>query len=228
MRPDVSIEKTLEATDAAIELWIGRRLAAGEFEDESSARSAFWRTMRVRKDGGRHPRERCEAMDLTTAVAALTKAAEGRGEALVLAGGFAYGVHAEPRATVDIDLMILESACGDRIEAAMRDVFDSVYVNRETMEYSRVRVRRYLGITGTKETIVDLLEPLDSRFSRRIAERALPIDFKSARLQVVSREDLYLLKAVSEREQDRLDAKRLAEAPDFDWSYVGEMERILP
>jgi predicted nucleotidyltransferase len=227
MRPEAAFEKTLEVAEAARELWIGSRLASGEFEDEQSARRAFSRQMRSRKDCAPGGRVQDESMDLVMAVTALAKAARDRGETLLLAGGFAYGVHVEPRATVDIDLIIFGAGSADSIEAAMRDVFDSVYVNQRTMDYSRVRVRRYLGITAAEETVVDALEPLDSGFSRHIAERAMPIDFKGVRLHVVSREDLYLLKSASEREQDRLDARRLSETPAFDWDYVREMENQL-
>jgi predicted nucleotidyltransferase len=227
MRPEAAIEKTLEATEAAVELWIGSRLAAGEFEDEDGARSAFWRQMRAKKDHVPEGREAHEAMDLITAVTALAAAAARRGETLLLAGGFAYGVHAEPRATIDIDLFVVDAAAAGVIEAAMRDVFDSIYVNRETMTYSRVRVRRYLGITGTEETIVDLLEPPDAEFAAHVSRRAVPVDFKGERLRVVSREDLYLLKSASERDQDRLDAERLSRAPGFDWDYVRETENSL-
>ncbi|MFO7782029.1 MAG: hypothetical protein R6W94_10430 [Spirochaetia bacterium] len=227
MRPEAALEKTLEVAEAARELWIGSRLASGEFEDEKSARGAFTRQMRAMKDRAPGSRLQDQPMNLVTAVTALAKAAGARGETLLLAGGFAYGVHVEPRATVVIDLIIVGAGSADSIEAAMRDVFDSVYVNQRTMDYSRVRVRRYLGITAAEETVVDALEPLNSAFARHIAERAMPIDFKGVRLHVVSREDLYLLKAASEREQDRLDARRLSETPAFDWDYVREMETKL-
>lgn len=74
------------ATEAAVELWIGSRLAAGEFEDEDGARSAFWRRMRARKDHVPEGREAHQAMDLITAVTALAAAAARRGETLLLAG----------------------------------------------------------------------------------------------------------------------------------------------
>ncbi|MFP4375029.1 MAG: nucleotidyl transferase AbiEii/AbiGii toxin family protein [Spirochaetaceae bacterium] len=227
MSADAAFEKTLEVAEAARELWIGRRLASGEFENEKSARSAFSRQMRAMKDRAAGDRLQDETMDLVTAVTALAKAARERGETLLLAGGFAYGVHVEPRATVDIDLIIGGAGSADSIEAAMRAVFDSVYVNQRTMDYTRVRVRRYLGITAAEETVIDALEPVSSAFSRHIAERAMPIDFKGVRLEVVSREDLYLLKSASAREQDRLDAVRLSETPVFDWDYVNDMEQLL-
>lgn len=223
----MAIEKTLQVTEAAVELWIGSRIASGEFEDEESARSEFWRHVRAKKDHAPEDREADEAMDLITAVTALAEAVAERGKTLLLAGGFAYGVHAEPRATVDIDLIVVDDAGADVIEAAMRDVFDSVYVNQETMTYRRVRVRRYLGIAGTEETIVDLLEPLDAELATHLSRRAVPVDFKGERLEVVSREDLYVLKSASERRQDRLDAERLCQAPAFDWDYVREMENQL-
>lgn len=166
-------------------------------------------------------------MDLITALTELARATRNHADELVLAGGFAYGVHAEPRATVDIDVVVVGERDADALEAAMRDVFDSVYVNRETMEYSRVRVRRYLGITGSEETVVDAIVPREERFALRMRERAERIEFHGAPMFVISREDLYLLKAGSAREQDGLDARRLAEAPDFDWNYVNDMEQLL-
>jgi hypothetical protein len=227
MRPEAAFEKTLEVAEAARELWIGSRLASGEFEDEKTARCAFSRQMRARKDRAPGGRLQDETMDLVMALTALTKAARERGETPLLAGGFAYGVHVEPRATVDIDLIIVAAAVADSIEAAMRDVFDSVYVNQRTLDYRRVRVRRYLGITAGEETVVDLLEPVNAAFSSHMAERAMPIDFKGVRLAVISREDLYLLKSASEREQDRLDARRLSQSSKFDWNYVNDMEQLL-
>jgi hypothetical protein len=44
--PSAALEKTGEATETSMELWVGRKIACGDHDDIERARSAFWREMR--------------------------------------------------------------------------------------------------------------------------------------------------------------------------------------
>jgi hypothetical protein len=74
-----------------------------------------------------------------------------------LAGGFAFALYCEPRATYDIDLMI--SGELSSIEAAVRTRFSSVYRNTESMSYPLVDVHRLLLIDAEQEFVLDILRP---------------------------------------------------------------------
>ncbi len=129
-----------------------------------------------------------------------------------LAGGFALAVYCEPRATYDMDLVVLSSI--GAAEHALREQFGSVYRNLEVMPYRLVRVHRFLLIEDDKEFVLDLLEPCSLEFAEIARESRRSIAFHERRLSVIGPEVLWLLKKASSRPQDEVDAAMLEERLD--------------
>ena len=124
-----------------------------------------------------------------------------------LAGGFAFSLYCRPRATVDIDIVLIGEL--DTIEEALRGAFSSVYRNLETMRYPLVNVHRFLLVESEDETILDVLSPSDETFARFVEEGMRQIDFADTRIPVVAPEVLYALKKSSSRDRDKADVTEL-------------------
>lgn len=124
-----------------------------------------------------------------------------------LAGGFALGVYCEPRATIDIDIVVV----GDLhiVEEVLRGAFSTVYRNLNTMTFPLVRVHRFLLIEGEQEQVLDLLEPIETEFAAEVRSRARRIDFMGTAVPLLAPELLFILKRRSSRTQDQLDADSL-------------------
>ncbi|MBK9945987.1 MAG: hypothetical protein IPP12_02205 [Nitrospira sp.] len=61
-----------------------------------------------------------------------------RGIQYALAGGWAYSALVEPRATTDIDiLLLLEQPSRDRLQSLLSSLFDSTIVHPAAMVFSR-------------------------------------------------------------------------------------------
>jgi hypothetical protein len=124
-----------------------------------------------------------------------------------LAGGFAFSLYCRPRATVDIDIVLIGSL--ETIEDALREAFPSVYRNLETMRYPLVDVHRFLLVESEDETVLDVLSPSDEAFARVVVEGLRQIDFAGTRIPVVAPEVLYALKKSSSRDRDKADVTEL-------------------
>jgi hypothetical protein len=124
-----------------------------------------------------------------------------------LAGGFAFSLYCRPRATVDIDIVLVGDLA--MIEDALRDAFSSVYRNVEMMRYPLVDVHRFLLIESEDETILDVLQPRDESFAKFVAAGVRQIDFEDTRFPVVAPEVLYALKKSSSRDRDKADVAEL-------------------
>ena len=82
---------------------------------------------------------------------------DGKGISIALAGGFAYSLYCGPRATVDLDFVVLTDKDLDDFEGMLKRDFPSVYRNIETIRYPLVTINRFLLIEEDEETVLDLL-----------------------------------------------------------------------
>jgi len=129
----------------------------------------------------------------------------------LIVGGYAYGVHAEPRATKDLDIFI---GCD---EANSKAVFRAL--SEFGAPLSGLNPADFMdGSTfqiGQPPARIDLLQRIDGigfqeAWNNRIAgllEGDIPV-------MVISRKDLIQNKLASGREQDVLDVKKLRAAED--------------
>jgi hypothetical protein len=125
----------------------------------------------------------------------------------LIVGGYAFGVHAEPRATKDLDIFISPDA--ENSEAVFRALAQygaplQGLNPRDFMDGSAFQI-------GQPPARIDLLQQIDGvtfdeAWSHRV-EGMIDGEILSA---VISRDDLIRNKLASGREQDLLDVKKLS------------------
>ncbi len=146
-----------------------------------------------------------------------------RGFEYALAGGWAFSALVEPRATTDIDLLILiEQPSREGIQSLLAPLFDSTVVHPVPMVFRGISIWRIVGIRGHQEVIVDLLLA-DSEYLRTALARRQTIQFDLLQVPILAIEDLILLKTVAGRLQDQADLEKIHARRDelhVDWGYV--------
>lgn len=141
----------------------------------------------------------------------LLSAFNKHGVKYLVVGGYAFGVHAEPRATKDLELFIRS----DELNAA------AVY--RALTQYGApldgLSPRDFIdGSTfqiGQPPARVDILQSIDGlTFDEAWQNRIEGLIDEEVNVNVISRNDLIRNKLASGREQDLLDAKKLRAAAE--------------
>ena len=146
-----------------------------------------------------------------------------------LAGGLAYSALVAPRATMDVDVLILMP---DRPPAALFDGLRSALgvlaPHPEPMAFKRATIWRVIGGEGEREVILDLILA-ESEFHRTALGRKRIVEFAGLSLPIVAPEDLVLLKALADRPQDRVDIHGIITAygAELDYEYVKKWAKQL-
>ena len=147
-----------------------------------------------------------------------------------LAGGWAYSALVEPRATTDIDLLILlDPPSCEQVQALVSSLFDSTIIHPAPMVFQGISIWRIVGIRSEQEVIVDLLLA-DSVYLRTALERRHTVAVGALQVPMLSIEDLIILKMVAGRLQDRADLEKIrARQADLrvDWTYVERWKTML-
>jgi hypothetical protein len=159
---------------------------------------------------------------LTESLGRVAEALERAKIDYALAGGLAFSALVQPRATVDIDLLsIAGQAPRDAILEALSPLFEGLMPHAEPMTVAGASIWRVVGIEGKRELIIDFVMS-DSDFYRDALRRKLVITFHEHRLPIVTVEDLYLLKRLADRPQDRVDVEAIEQrfGHSLDWTYV--------
>jgi predicted nucleotidyltransferase len=128
------------------------------------------------------------------------------GVRFVLVGGYAVGIHARPRATKDLDVLV--SGEGDNLKrvANALTVFGApahVVAAAQSMGPTEIV---YLGAPPLR---IDILRCADGVDTERVIERAGFVDLGDLRVPVISIEDLILNKRAAARPQDLADVALL-------------------
>ena len=146
-----------------------------------------------------------------------------RGLNYALAGGWAYSALVEPRATTDIDLlMLIEQPSREGIHSLLSPQFDSTVVHPAPMVFQGISIWRCVGIRGDQEVVVDLLLA-DSAYLRTALTRRRMVAFGSLEVPILTLEDLILLKTLAGRLQDQADLEKIRARQvelHVDWAYV--------
>lgn len=136
----------------------------------------------------------------------LVIALESRKIDYALCGGVALAIHGAPRATQDIDLLLLRKDI-DRLREAARAC--GFALESLPMDFaSGVAIQRFTKVIDGQPFMLDVLlvPPLESIWAgRQIAE------FEGGTVRVVSKEGLISLKLAAGRPQDIADIQRLGE-----------------
>jgi hypothetical protein len=146
-------------------------------------------------------------VDFFQELRAIVEALEARKIEYAICGGVALAIHGAPRATQDIDLLLLREDI-DRLREAARACgfgFESL-----PMDFaSGVSVQRFTKLVDGQPFMLDVLfvtKSLENVWdSRQIAE------FEGGVIRVVSKEGLVSLKLAAGRPQDLVDIQRLEE-----------------
>lgn len=153
----------------------------------------------------------------------LAEILENLGIPFCVAGGWAVGMWAAPRATEDIDLLVLlEAGDRERVAVALERGMRLLQSHDAPFPLGIVSVWRNVVFLegGTEPVVLDFIlanhPVLEGMLPRRVR-----IPFRGFPLPVISLEDLILLKLLSARPQDRLDVEALiASGHPLDRSYL--------
>ena len=123
----------------------------------------------------------------------------------LVVGGYAFGVHAEPRATKDLDIFVRS------------DEENSNAVFRALAQYGGLTPSDFMDGTtfqiGQPPARIDILQHIDGvTFDEAWENRIKGIIDGQVQAAVISRDDLIRNKLASGREQDILDVKKLRTA----------------
>lgn len=128
-----------------------------------------------------------------------------------ICGGWAMAIHGLPRATVDIDLLVLTEDLEKVWKAAQNLGYD---VEGLPLHFHDgvIEIRRISKIDKESKRLFTLDFLLVTEGLKEIWENRQLIEWEDGKTWVVSREGLIKLKTISGREQDLLDIKKLSEA----------------
>ena len=128
-------------------------------------------------------------------------------------GGWAMAIHGVPRATIDIDLLILTENLEEVWEIAQNFGYDVEGLPLHFHD-GAIEIRRISKIDKQSKRLFTLDFLLVTEQLKEIWENRELIEWEDGETWTVSREGLILLKTISGREQDLLDIKKLREVED--------------
>ena len=127
----------------------------------------------------------------------------------MVVGGIAVGIWAAPRATVDLDFVIGldEQQLPLFIETAQKAGL--VLFDPKPMQFKKMKLLR-MFLQG-KEAQLLMLDFIltDDDYKRESLQRAIALPLEGQEIKVASPEDVILLKLLSGRGQDRVDAENI-------------------
>jgi hypothetical protein len=126
-----------------------------------------------------------------------------------LLGGYAVGVHAKPRATKDLDLLVSgERGNLEKVAAALSAFGAPAGVVAAAREMTPTQIV-YLGVPPVR---IDLLRQADGIDTEQAIERAILVQLRDLTVPVIARDDLIANKRASGRPQDLADVAMLERA----------------
>jgi len=139
----------------------------------------------------------------------------------MLVGGLAVGIWAEPRATVDIDFLV--SIRINDVEDLKQRLTESnrfVFIHDKPMVFGKVSFLR-ATLKSNPDVSVDFLF-VDDVFKNEALKHKKAIQLTDFSVNIATPEDLIILKLLSGREQDRLDARKILDIQreNLDWVYL--------
>ncbi len=139
-----------------------------------------------------------------------------------IGGGIAFSVLVEPRATVDIDVIIyLKKSDFAKIKKTLNIEFDNLIFHENLMEFKNIKIWRIIRLEEDKVFIIDFVIVKKSFFNDLI-KRKKEIEFEEVLVPFIDIEDLYILKKMSERKTDINDLEKIENKYKkmLDWTYI--------
>jgi len=146
----------------------------------------------------------------------------------MLVGGLAVGIWAEPRATVDIDFLV---AIGlDDFNTLKHKLIESsrfVFIHDKPMIFGKISFLR-ATLKSNADVSVDFLFA-DDDFKKEALRRKETVNIDDFSINISAPEDLIILKLLSGREQDKLDAQKILEIQKehLDREYIQKWSKRL-
>lgn len=130
-----------------------------------------------------------------------------------ICGGWAMAIHGLPRATIDIDLLVLSESLGEVWKVAQNLDYD---VEGLPLHFHDgiIEIRRISKIDKETKRLFTIDFLLVTEALKEVWEKRVLIEWEDGKTWTVSREGLIRLKIISGREQDLLDVKKLKEVDD--------------
>ncbi|MCC6140640.1 MAG: hypothetical protein IT389_08495 [Nitrospira sp.] len=158
---------------------------------------------------------------LVRSLATLISEFNRRAVQYALAGGWAFSALVEPRATTDIELlMLVEQPSREGLQSLFSSLFDPTVVHPAPMVFQGVSIWRCVGIAGGQEVVVDILLA-NSAYLRTALARRRTVAFGTLQVPILTIEDLVVLKTIAGRLQDRADLEKI-------WARQGELNLDVP
>lgn len=168
--------------------------------------------------------------DLIDTLAELLAELDRRNVFYALAGGWAFSALVEPRATTDIDLLVLlDSPSQQSIQSLVSPIFTSIIVHPKPMKLNGVSIWRCTGLHNTQEIVVDFLLA-DSDLLKSALARRRQISLGGQQVATLALEDLMLMKMIAGRLQDLADLEKIEVNKahlQIDWSYLEQWRTRL-
>jgi predicted nucleotidyltransferase len=146
----------------------------------------------------------------------------------MLVGGLAVGIWGEPRATVDIDFLISTKLDDfDFLKQRLTESGRFVFIHDKPTIFGKISFLR-ATLKSNKNISVDFLFA-DDDFKNEALERKETVQITGFSVNISTPEDLIILKLLSSREQDKLDAQKVLEIQKeyLDWAYLQKWSERL-
>ncbi len=149
-----------------------------------------------------------------------------------LVGGLALGMIARPRATEDIDLLVLlREDQRERIDDILGKNFKVIHRHNDVMVLGKTKIlRTLLQDPHLKEgiIIVDVLFAENVIYQNAV-KNSINVTVCSTQIPVAKAEDLILIKMISNRDQDKIDIQTIHEEnpDDIDEKYIDTWKEFV-
>jgi|SRR6266404_8886819 len=140
-----------------------------------------------------------------------TNALHQAGIDYAVCGGWAMAIHGLPRATIDIDLLILSDDLPKVWAIAQGQGYD---VEGSPLHFGPIEIRRISKVDRESKRVYTLDFLLVTDALKEVWNNRELISWEDGKTWVVSKGGLITLKTISGREQDLLDIKKLREVDD--------------
>lgn len=149
-------------------------------------------------------------IDITDELQILVSQLDERGIEYALCGGLALAIYEKPRATADIDLLVLADSVDGVMEIA-RSLNYSIRGRDLSLAEGAIEIRRISKIDPESKFVLTLDLLLVTPHTRPVWESRVQAIWQQRPLTVVSRDGLIALKQLGGRPQDLADIDALTE-----------------
>ena len=124
---------------------------------------------------------------------------------MALAGGIAVGAYAIPRATYDVDGFILVSE--DKMDLLLSSLIKQGFIYDKHKPIKIIQGKRFVTLLYSKYKMYIDLFVAEGDFQTGMLKRAKKVKFNKIKINIISPEDLILLKLQAGRERDVEDVR---------------------